>query len=129
MKVSGNKLRWYMNILKPIPVHLEWWLPSARSPTFFVILHSEMVKTGYVEGVPRGPSCCPEADSSSRYLTICPNIDAMESNQFFSSLGVVRNLLTFSYVKEFLTGEKLSDCILETWDLSQMMPVKYEMQD
>ena len=29
----------------------------------------------------------------------------------------------------FLTGKKLSDCILETWDLSQMMPVKYEMQD
>ena len=129
MKVSGNKLRWYMNILKPIPVHLEWWVPSARSPTFFVILNSEMVKTGYVEGVPRGPSCCPEGDSSSRYLTICPNIDAMESNQFFSSPGVVRNILTFSYVKEFLTGEKLSDCILETWDLHQTMPVRYEMQD
>ena len=129
MKVSGNKLRWYMNILKPIPVHLEWWVPSARSPTFFVILNSEMVKTGYVEEVPRGPPCCPEADSSSRYLTICPNMDAMELNQFFSSLGLVRILLTFSYVKEFLTGETLSDCILETWDLSQMMPVKYEKQD
>ena len=120
---------WYSNILKPISASQEWCLPTAWSPTFLVILNSEMVKTGYVEGVPRGPSCCPEADSSSRYLTICPNIDAMESNQFFSSPGVVRNILTFSYVKEFLTGEKLSDCILETWDLSQMMPVKYEMQD
>ena len=129
MKLSGNKLRWYMNILKPFPVHLEWWVPSARSPTFFVILHSEMLKTGYVEGVPRGPSCCSEVDSSSRYLTICPNIDAMESNQFFPSLCVVRNLLTFSYVEEFMTGEQLSDCILEAWDLRQKMPVEYEKQD
>ena len=53
----------------------------------------------------------------------------MKLNQFFSSLGVVRRLLTSSNFKEFLTGEKLSDCVLETWDLHQMMPVKYDMQD
>ena len=50
-------------------------------------------------------------------------------NQFFSSPGVVRRLLTSSNVKEFLTGEKLSDCVLATWDLHQMNPFKYEMQD
>ena len=53
----------------------------------------------------------------------------MELNQFFSSPGVVRRLLTSSNVKEFLTGKKLSDCVLETWDLHQKMPVKYEKQD
>ena len=129
MKLSGMKLRWYRNILKPISASLEWCLPSVRSHTFLVILHSEMVKTGYVEGGPRGPSCCPEADSSSRYITLCPNIGVMESNQFLSSPGVVRNLLTFPYVKKFRTGKKLSDCVLETWDLRQKMPVNYEMQD
>ena len=60
---------------------------------------------------------------------IYPNNDAMELNPFFSSSGVGRRLLTSCNVKEFLTGEKLSDCVLETWDLSQMMPVKYDMQD
>ena len=34
-----------------------------------------------------------------------------------------------SYVKMFLTGKKLSDCVLENWDIHQKMPVKYEMQD
>ena len=29
----------------------------------------------------------------------------------------------------FLTGKKLSDYVLENWDLHQKMPVKYEMQD
>ena len=50
-------------------------------------------------------------------------------NQFFSSPGVVRRLLTSSNVKELLTGEKLSDCVPETWDLHQKMLVKYEKQD
>ena len=38
----------------------------------------------------------------------------------------IRHVLDFDV---FLTGKILSDCILETWDLHQKMPVKYEMQD
>ena len=53
----------------------------------------------------------------------------MGSNHLFSSPGLVedtRHVLDFDV---FLTGKKLSDCIIETRDLNQKMPVKYEKQD
>ena len=98
---------------------------TSQSVSIFilVILQGKMVKTAHVEGGPRGPSWCSEVDSSSRHLRWCPNIDVMESNQFFSSPGVARSLLTDSFLQDFLTGKKLSVWVLETWDQHQKMPV------
>ena len=44
---------------------------------------------------------------------MCPNIDVIESNQFFSSPGVARSLLTDSFVQELLTGKKSPVYVLE----------------
>ena len=90
---------------------------------FWWILHCIMVKTAHDEGGHRGPSWCSEVDSSLRHLRWCPNIDVMESNQFFSSPGVARSLLTDSFVQELLTGKKSPVSILEAWDQHQKMPV------
>ena len=47
----------------------------------------------------------------------------MELNQFFSSPGVARSLLTDSFLQELLTGKKLPVWVLEAWDQLQKMPV------
>ena len=53
----------------------------------------------------------------------------MGSNHLFSSPGLVEDTIHVLDFDVFLTGKKLSDCILETWNLRQKMPVKYEKQD
>ena len=94
-----------------------------------MILQGKTVKTAHVEGDPRGPSWCSEADSSESHISTCPNIGGMGSNHLFSSPHLVDDTIHVPDFDVFLTGKKLSDCILETWDLLQKMPVKYEKQD
>ena len=70
----------------------------------------------------RSLSMCLRANSSSRQVRIWMNFSARGSDWFFSSPGVVEDVLT---TRASWQGKEISIWVLKTWDHHHWMPVKY----